>query len=115
MADQLKSERENLDFELLYLIETEPGLSQRELAERLGISLGRANYCLKALLDKGSLKLSNFRNSSGKLRYVYVLTPRGIAQRAAMTGQFLKRKLAQYERLKAQIAALEEDLSRRRQ
>jgi EPS-associated MarR family transcriptional regulator len=104
------SRQESLDFELLYLLENEPGLTQREIAERLGISLGRANYCLKALLEKGALKLSNFRASSNKLGYVYVLTPPGIAARASMTARFLQRKLAEYERLRRQIETLQETL-----
>lgn len=104
------SRREGLDFELLYIIEKEPGLSQREIAERLGLSLGKVNYCLKALADKGAIKLANFRASANKLRYVYVLTPQGIGLRTAMTRRFLKRKLEEYRRLKAQIEALEREL-----
>lgn len=104
------SRQESLDFELLFLLENEPGLSQREIADRLGISLGRANYCVKALLDKGALKLANFKASSNKLGYVYVLTPSGIAARASMTARFLQRKLADYERLKHQIEALRQSL-----
>jgi EPS-associated MarR family transcriptional regulator len=104
------SRQESLDFELLYLLEREPGLSQREIAKRLGISVGRANYCLKALLDKGALKLANFKASSNKLGYVYVLTPSGIAARAALTARFLQRKLADYERLRQQIETLQQSL-----
>ena len=104
------SRRESLDFELLYLLEREPGLSQRELAARLDISLGKANYCLKGLIEKGAVKIANFRASENKLGYVYVLTPGGISQRAGLTRRFLERKLAQYARLKAQIEALERDL-----
>jgi EPS-associated MarR family transcriptional regulator len=104
------SPRESLDYELLVLLEREPGLSQREIARRLGISLGRANYCLKALLEKGALKLANFKASPNKLGYVYVLTPSGIAERAALTGRFLQRKLAEYERLSQQIEALRRSL-----
>ena len=104
------SERESLDCELLYLLEQHPGLSQRELAHRLGISLGRVNYCLQALAAKGWLKLENFRQSPAKHRYIYVLTPDGIATRSALAAGFLKGKLAQYEQLKAQIAMLEHEL-----
>lgn len=104
------SRQESLDFELLYLIEREPGLSQREIADRLGISLGRANYCLKALMEKGSVKLANFRASKTKLRYVYVLTPSGLSRRLSLTRNFLERKLAEYERLETQIAALRREL-----
>jgi EPS-associated MarR family transcriptional regulator len=109
-AETEANSRESLDFELLYLIEKEPGLSQREIAERLGISLGKANYCLRALTRKGALKLGNFRASKSKLRYAYVLTPQGISQRLGMTQRFLQRKLREYERLKAQIETLEREL-----
>jgi EPS-associated MarR family transcriptional regulator len=102
--------RESIDFELLYLLEKEPGLTQREIADRLGISLGKVNYCLKGLADKGAIKLSNFRASNNKLGYVYVLTPKGIGHRVSMTRQFLARKLAEYERLKEQIEALRTEL-----
>ena len=107
------SEGESLDCELLYLLEQHPGLSQRELARRLGISLGRVNYCLQALAAKGWLKLENFRQSPAKHRYIYVLTPDGIVMRSALAAGFLKRKLAQYEQLKAQIAMLELELPER--
>ena len=104
------SEGESLHCELLYLLEQNPGLSQRELSRQLGISLGRVNYCLKALAAKGWLKLENFRRSPAKHRYIYVLTPDGISMRSALAAGFLKRKLAQYEQLKAQIAMLEREL-----
>ena len=110
-AETGTSARETLDFELLYLIEKEPGLSQREIAERLGISLGKVNYCLKALARKGAIKLGNFRASKNKLRYAYVLTPKGIRHRMGMTQRFLQGKLREYERLKAQIESLERELT----
>ena len=109
-SEQRLSEGESLDCELLYLLEQNPGLSQRELSRQLGISLGRVNYCLKALAAKGWLKLENFRQSPAKQRYIYVLTPTGISMRSALAAVFLKRKLAQYEQLKAQIAMLEREL-----
>jgi len=105
------SERESIDYELMLLLERKPDLSQRELSRRLGISLGRVNYCLQALAQKGWVKLENFRQSPHKQRYIYALTPAGIARKSAMTGRFLKRKLAEYERLKAQIAMLEDELT----
>ena len=107
------SERESIDYELMFLLDQNPDLSQRELSRRLGISLGRVNYCLQALASKGWLKLENFRQSPHKQRYIYALTPDGIARKSAMTGRFLKRKLAEYEHLKAQIAALERELPER--
>lgn len=97
---------------MLYLLETEPGISQRDIARRLGISVGRVNYCLKALFEKGAVKVANFRASEVKWRYAYVLTPSGVARRTRMTGRFLKRKLAEYERLKAQIETLQGDMTR---
>lgn len=104
------SERESIDYELMLLLEQKPDLSQRELSRRLGISLGRVNYCLQALAQKGCVRLENFRQSPHKQRYIYALTPAGIASKGAMTGRFLKRKLAEYEHLKAQIALLEREL-----
>jgi len=107
------SQRESIDCEFLFLLEQHPELSQRELSRRLGISLGRVHYCLQALAGKGWLKLENFRQSPHKQRYVYALTPSGIARKSAMTGRFLKRKLAEYEHLKTQIELLERDLPER--
>lgn len=101
--------RETIDFELLDLLAREPQLTQREMAERLGLSLGRMNYCLKALRDKGAVKLRNFQKSPNKLGYFYVLTPAGIGQRTRLAGAFLVRKRAEYDRLKAQIDALQEE------
>lgn len=112
-SSEAATRRERLDFELLYLLEKEPGLSQRELADRLDISLGKTNYCVKRLIEKGAVKLGNFRASQNKFGYVYILTPKGISQRVAMTQRFLARKVEDYERLKAQIDALERDLAGR--
>jgi EPS-associated MarR family transcriptional regulator len=105
--DDPTGKNQAVDFELLYLLETEPHLSQREIASRLGISLGKVNYCLRALLESGLVKIERFRQSQTKMDYAYVLTPQGIAKRAALTGRFLKSKLAEYARLKAQIEALQ--------
>lgn len=88
------------------LLQENPDLSQRDLADKLGMSLGGLNYCLKALMEKGFVKLENFQNSKHKLKYVYILTPAGIAQKMAMTGRFLKRKMEEYEALQAEITAL---------
>ena len=91
---------------LLKTLEENPGLSQRDLAKKLGISLGKVNYCLNKLIDKGSLKINNFRNSQNKLAYAYLLTPQGIESRARMTVEFLKIKVQEYKRLRAEIEAL---------
>jgi EPS-associated MarR family transcriptional regulator len=94
---------------LLKTLEENPGLSQRDLAKKLGISLGKVNFCLNALAEKGSLKINNFRNSENKLAYAYLLTPQGIETRARMTVEFLKCKLQEYERLRAEIAELQHE------
>jgi EPS-associated MarR family transcriptional regulator len=94
---------------LLKTLENNPSLSQRDLAKHLGVSLGKVNFCLNALVEKGCLKVNNFRNSNNKLAYAYVLTPRGIEMRARMTVQFLKYKVQEYERLKAEIEELKRE------
>lgn len=88
------------------LLEENPDLTQRELAQKLGVSVGGLNYCLKALTEKGLVKMQNFANSKNKFGYVYVLTPRGIAEKARLTSNFLKRKMEEYEALKAEIETL---------
>lgn len=93
-------------YSLLKTLETDPGLSQRDLAKRLGVSLGKINFCLNALIEKGCLKVNNFRNSSNKLAYAYLLTPQGVEQKARMTVEFLQIKVREYERLSAEIAEL---------
>ena len=93
-------------FRVMRLLEKTPDLTQRELADRLGISLGGVNYCLKALIEKGFVMMKNFSNSKNKFGYVYVITPRGLTERAALTQRFLKRKMGEYEALKAEIDAL---------
>lgn len=88
------------------LLQDNPDLTQRELAEKLGISVGGLNYCLKALIEKGMVKMKNFANSKNKFGYVYVLTPTGMVEKAAITHSFLQRKMDEYEALKAEIEAL---------
>lgn len=99
---------ENTHFKVLSLLEAQPQISQRELADALGVSLGKANYCLKALLDKGMLKMQSFQSNNRKLAYAYLLTPRGIALKAALTGRFLQRKMDEYDALKAEIELLQQ-------
>ena len=100
----------NARFRIMRLIEQRPEISQREIATELGVALGRVNYILRALSDKGLVKITNFRNSSNKLRYAYVLTPEGVTKRSAMTVSFLRDKLREYDALKAEIEALRADL-----
>ena len=97
---------ENTHYSLLKTLEENPELSQRDLAKRLGVSLGKVNFCLNALVEKGSLKIKNFRNSDNKLAYAYLLTPRGVEEKARITVQFLKYKMQEYERLRAEIEEL---------
>lgn len=96
-------------YKILKLIEENPSVSQRELASRLGISVGKANYCLKALVDVGVLKVSNFRNSKNKMAYMYLLTPRGFEEKASITVRFLKYKLQEYQNLQVEIEELRRD------
>jgi EPS-associated MarR family transcriptional regulator len=98
--------REDVRFRVLQLLEEHPEYSQRDIAQALRVSLGSVNYCLQALVEKGHVKLSNFRSSNNKLRYMYVLTPKGISERLSLTGRFLQRKHAEYEALRADIEAL---------
>lgn len=95
---------------VLHLLQQQPELSQRQLAEKLGVSLGKANYLLRALLEKGSIKARNFRTSQNKLAYAYVLTPQGIAQKAAMAQGYLQRKTAEYEALRSEIESLKREI-----
>lgn len=85
-------------------------MNQRDLADSLGVSLGKVNYCIKALIDKGLIKIQNFRSSNNKLAYAYLLTPLGITEKANLTGRFLKYKLAEYERLNAEIQLLKREI-----
>ena len=104
------SQEEDTRFRLLRLLEQHPEWSQRSLADALGVSLGGTNYVLRALVEKGLVKVGNFRASDNKLRYAYVLTPRGLEAKARMTAGFLRRKYAEYEALKAEIDALEAEM-----
>jgi EPS-associated MarR family transcriptional regulator len=95
----------------LRLLEANPQMNQRDLADALGVSLGKTNYCLKALLDKGSIKMQRFRKSEKKLAYAYLLTPVGIAEKAGLTVRFLERKMAEFESLTLEIEALKSEMS----
>ena len=102
---------EDTHFRLLRLLEVKPDLSQRDLARELGTSLGKTNYCLNALIGKGWVKVRNFRNSQNKLGYAYLLTPSGIESKAAITVQFLRRKMNEYEDLKREIELLQREVA----
>lgn len=102
--------QEDTYFRVLRILKENPDLTQRELARKLGVSVGSLNYCLKALIEKGWIKMQNFSQSKNKFGYVYILTPRGISEKAALTGDFLKRKLSEYEALKLEIASLQSEM-----
>ena len=95
------------EYRLIAVLEKTPALSQRDLASTLGFSLGKVNYCLKALVDKGWIKATRFLQNPHKSEYAYLLTPQGIGSKAVLTAQFLERKMAQYEQLRAEIEALQ--------
>jgi EPS-associated MarR family transcriptional regulator len=97
-------------FRILKLLADEPDLTQRELASRLGVSLGKSNYLLRALIEKGLVKIGNFRRAEKKLKYVYLLTPAGIRERVRLTSAYLARKEAEYDALKAEIEELKGEM-----
>ena len=90
-------------FELLRKINSKPESTQRELAQELGFSLGKLNYCLKELQKKGLIKIENFKKNPNKINYIYILTPKGIAEKTKLTINFMKRKMKEYEELKSEI------------
>ena len=90
-------------FNVLRKINKNPKSTQRQLAEELGFSLGKLNYCLKALKDKGLIKINNFQNNQNKFGYVYILTPKGISEKTKLTLNFMKRKMKEYDELKREI------------
>lgn len=97
-------------YKILKLVDAKPEISQRELASELGISLGKANFCLKALIEVGLLKATNFRNSKNKLAYMYLLTPTGVEEKTKITLRFLKNKMQEYEALKLEINLLSQEI-----
>ena len=111
MTTQRDKLREDVQFRILRLLQDNPEMSQRELAKAVCVSTGGIHYVLNALLDKGLLKIENSTTTQDKRRYAYVLTRKGIAAKADLTKRFLMRKMADYERLKAEIDEVCEDLS----
>ena len=98
--------QEDTHFRIMRILQENPDLTQRELADKLGMSVGGLNYCLNALIDKGLVKMQNFSRSKNKFGYVYLLTPKGISEKITLTSKFLERKQAEYEALKAEIESL---------
>jgi len=111
MVGQRSKTQEDVRFRVLRLLHENPEMSQRDLADAAGISLGSANYVLNALIEKGLVKLENFRSAKDKRRYAYILTPNGLSEKAAITQRFVERKIEKYEDLKAEIEELEEELT----
>ena len=105
---RLQQLQEDTHFRVLGLLEQNLDLSQRELAKVLGVSLGGVNYSLRALVERGMVKMQNFKKSEKKLAYAYVLTPRGLSEKTRLTASFLKRKLEEYEALRTEIASLQQ-------
>ena len=111
MTSQRTKLQEDTHFRVLRLLQENPEMSQRELAEAVGVSVGGIHYVLNALIEKGLVKLGNFTAAEDKRRYAYVLTPKGIKEKSLIAGRFLKRKLAEYDALKAEIDTLTNELS----
>jgi len=104
------SHHEEAHLRILKIVGAEPQISQRQLATQLGVSLGKTNFLIKALLDKGLIKAGNFRRAENKLRYAYLLTPKGIVEKTRMTRAYLARKESEYEALQTEIRALKQEM-----
>lgn len=112
MTSRRSQLQEDTYFRVLRMLQDNPDMTQREIAGKLGISTSGLNYCLKALIAKGLVKVQNFSQSKNKFGYIYVLTPQGLAEKAQLTGRFLKRKMQEYENLRAEIEALQSDVQK---
>ena len=102
--------KQELEYRALKILEQKPDLTQRQLSEALGVSLGKTNYVLKSLIDVGWIKLDNFQKSDNKWGYAYLLTPMGVTEKAAITLRFLKRKQQEYSDLQLEIARLQREV-----
>jgi EPS-associated MarR family transcriptional regulator len=111
MPIQKTTIQEETHYKIMRVLEENQDLTQRELAEKLGMSVGSVNYCLNALIDKGLVKMGNFQKSKNKFKYVYLLTPKGISEKVMLTSQFLKRKMDEYETLKSEIELLKAEVA----
>lgn len=111
MASQRDAQREEIRYRILRLLEGNPELSVRDIARIVGVSNGSAYYCLNALVEKGLVKLGNFTASGHKGRYTYILTPRGVAEKATLTVRFFKRKLEEYDSLRLEVEQLRQEVN----
>jgi EPS-associated MarR family transcriptional regulator len=107
MTSRRSQLQEDTYFRVLRMLQDNPDMTQREIAEKLGVSTSGLNYCLKALIGKGWVKVQNFSRSKNKFGYIYVLTPQGLAEKAQLAGRFLKRKMHEYEELRKEIEILQ--------
>lgn len=103
-------DNDELNHHVLRHLQDRPNVTQRQLAKKFGISLGKVNYCLRALIARGLVKVNNFRDSSNKTAYMYLLTRKGLAQKSRSTAQFLQRKMAEYEALQREIERLRKEV-----
>jgi EPS-associated MarR family transcriptional regulator len=101
--------KRDIRLDLLRRLESNPEYTQRELSQEMGVSLGKVNYCMKKLTEKGLIKLTNFTHNPNKMGYVYLLTPSGVEEKTRLTFSFLKRKIKEYEMLKEEISKLKQD------
>ena len=111
LKENQNKENSEMEFNVLRSLYSNPSFTQRKLSSQLGISLGSVNYCINALVDKGLVKVRQFKNSSTKQRYVYLLTPEGIIEKSRLTFAFLERKHAEYLRLQDEIESLKSELT----
>lgn len=100
---------DEIQYKVMRLLEADPEMSQRDVARALGVSLGKVNYCLQALIRQGWIKATNFKNSHNKAAYMYFLTPRGVESKATLAAQFLKRKMREYEELRVEIEQIRQE------
>ena len=111
MSNKLKKIHPDIHFRLLNALEEKPHMTQRDLAKKLGVSLGGVNYCLKALIEIGHIKMNNFEKNPNKLNYLYLLTPSGIKEKTILTKDFLKRKIDEYQNLKKEIELIQSKIT----
>lgn len=109
-----KPYEEEIRYRLLKILSTAPNLTQREMAKKMGISLGKVNYCLSGLAKKGFIKINRFRGSKNKILYIYILTPRGLEEKARLTLSFLRSKILEYETIRRQIRDLAREIEKER-
>ena len=109
MTTRRQTANDDTLFWTLKVLQENPGVSQRTIAKEVGINVSTINFCLKALVEKGWIKMGNFSKNPDKLSYAYLLTPTGVAEKAVLTRRFLQRKMAEYEKLRGEIEALQRE------